>query len=91
MKITSAQARRLENELGLTPNSLESRNILSIVDNIQKRAPASPITGNTLFKGGGAGLPGGGSELTIQGIPSAGGPGIRQIILEVTPWMAHNN
>ena len=85
MTISSTQARQLENALGLKPNSLESRNILSIVDNIPNRAPASPITGNPLFKGGGAGLPGGGSELTIQGIPSAGGPGIRQIVVEVTP------
>jgi filamentous hemagglutinin len=85
MTITGSQARQLENALGLKPNSLESRNILSIIDDIANRAPASPISGNTLFKGGGAGLPGGGAELTIQGVPSAGGPRIRQIILEVAP------
>ena len=82
--ITNSQARQLENALGLRPNSLESRNILSIIDDVPSRAPASPISGNPLFKGGGAGLPGGGSELTIQGIPSAGGTGVRQIIVEVS-------
>ncbi|MEA5115465.1 MAG: RHS repeat-associated core domain-containing protein, partial [Geobacteraceae bacterium] len=85
IRITNAQARQLENELGLIPKSLESRNILSIVRDIPKRTPASPISGNVIFKGGGNGLPGGGPEITIQGIPSAGGPGIRQIIVEVEP------
>jgi RHS repeat-associated protein len=83
ISISRQKAGQLENALGLTPNTLESRNIISVVDNIRGRAPASPITGNGLFQGGGAGLPGGSSELTIQGIPSAGGQGIVQIILEV--------
>jgi len=83
ISISAGQARQLESALGLRPNSLEARNIISIVENVSSRLPGSPITGNPLFKGGGAGLPGGGQELTIQGIPSAGGPGIRQVILEV--------
>jgi len=83
ISISTQQARQLENALGLTPNSLESRNIVSIVDNIPGRSPGSPISGNSLFQGGGAGLPGGSSELTIQGNPSSGGQGVRQIILEV--------
>jgi len=85
MTISAQQARQLESTIGLRPNSLEARNILSIVDDVPSRAPASPISGNSLFQGGGAGLPGGSAELTIQGIPSAGGAGIRQIILEVAP------
>ncbi|MBN2685712.1 MAG: hypothetical protein JXR40_10560, partial [Pontiellaceae bacterium] len=83
IKISAQQARMLENALGLNANSLEVRNIISVIDDIPSRSPGSPITGNSLFQGRGAGLPGGGSELTIQGIPSAGGSGIRQIILEV--------
>ncbi|MDZ4815607.1 MAG: hypothetical protein SGI71_05020, partial [Verrucomicrobiota bacterium] len=83
ISITGQQARQLENALGLNPNSLEARNILSIVDNVPGRVPRVPTSGNSLFQGAGAGLPGGGAELTIQGIPSAGGQGIRQIILEV--------
>jgi len=83
ISITGQQARQLENALGLNPNSLEARNILSIVDNVPGRVPRVPTSGNSLFQGAGAGLPGGGAELTIQGIPSPGGQGIRQIILEV--------
>ncbi|MCA1779086.1 MAG: RHS repeat-associated core domain-containing protein [Xanthomonadaceae bacterium] len=83
ISISGTQAQRLEGALGLRPGSLESRNIISVINGVSGRSPASPISGNTLFRGGGAGLPGGGKELTIQGIPSAGGQGIRQIILEV--------
>ncbi len=81
--ISQAQARQLENALGLKPGSLEARNIISIVDDIGSRAPGSPLTGNPLFRPGGAGLPGSGRELTISGVPSAGGTGIQQIILEI--------
>jgi len=67
----------------LRKNSLESRNIISIIDNIVDRAPGSPTVGNKRFLGGGKGLPRGAPELTISGINSAGGVGVRQIILEV--------
>ena len=80
--ISSEQAARLQEALGRT-TPFEARNIISVIDNIQARRPASPLTGNTLFQGAGEGLPNGGRELTIPPIPSAGGPGIRQIILEV--------
>ena len=83
--ITASQARDLEEHLGLLPNSLENRNILSIVDNISDRNPRSPKSGNALFLGEGQGLPGGGKELVIDSIPSAGGVGIKQIIIEVKP------
>lgn len=81
--INRARADSLENALGLRPGSLEQTNVISIVEHVCARAPACPISGNALFRGGGAGLPGGGAELTINGIPSAGGTGIRQLILEV--------
>ena len=51
--ISQTQARALENQLGLLPNSLENRNILSIVDNILNRTPRPPTSGNTLFLGEG--------------------------------------
>jgi len=82
--ISQAQAQELQHALGLQ-KPLESRNIIYIIDDLSSRAPSSPLVGNDLFVGPGAGLPGGGSELTIQPIPSAGGPGITQIILEVQP------
>ena len=81
--ITSSKARELERALGLRKNSLESRNIISMIDDIASRAPGLPIQGNENFLGGGKGLPTGAPELTISGINSAGGGGIRQIILEV--------
>ncbi len=84
LKISKMKARRLEAALGLRPHYLERINVLSVVDDVPGRAPASPISGNDFFLGGGAGLPGGGPELTVRGIPSAGGHGIRQIIVEVT-------
>jgi RHS repeat-associated protein len=83
IRISSSQARQLEDALGIKENSLESRNIISVVDGIATRSPGSPIEGNEYFLGGGKGLPGGRPELTISGINSAGGGGIRQIILEV--------
>ena len=55
------------------------------MDNIKDRSPRVPISGNSLFLGGGQGLPGGGKELVINSIPSAGGTGIRQLIIEVKP------
>lgn len=77
------QAQALENALGLAHNSLERINVISVIDNIGARAAASPLSGNALFLGGGAGLPGGGPELNISGVSSSGGGGIIQIILEV--------
>ena len=79
--ITSGQATALESTLGLIPGSLQFSNVLSIIEGIPALAPRSPITGNTLFLGGGKGLPGGGSELVIDSIPSTGGQGIKQIII----------
>ena len=81
--ITRAQAQALENALGLNANSLERVNIISIVDRVRVRAPASPVSGNAQFLGGATGLPSGAPELTTSAIPTAGGTGITQIILEV--------
>ncbi|WER45125.1 filamentous hemagglutinin N-terminal domain-containing protein [Cupriavidus sp. WKF15] len=81
--ISQAQATALENSLGLNPGSLGSSNVLSIVSGVSSRAPRSPLSGNNYFLGGGQGLPGGGAELVIDSIPSAGGQGIRQITVKV--------
>jgi filamentous hemagglutinin len=81
--ISRAQASALEGSLGLNPGSLESSNVLSIVADVSSRAPRSPLSGNNYFMGAGQGLPGGGQELVIDAIPSAGGQGIRQIIVKV--------
>jgi hypothetical protein len=81
--ISQTQATALENSLGLNPGSLESSNVLSIVNGVGSRAPRSPLSGNNFFLGGGQGLPGGGAELVIDSIPSAGGPSIRQITVKV--------
>ena len=80
--ITAQQANQLEQALGLT-KPLETKNIIYVVEDISSRSPSSPLTGNSLFQGPGMGLPGGGGELTINPIPSAGGPGVKMIILEV--------
>jgi hypothetical protein len=79
--ITVAQARQLEQALGLRPNSLEAENVITLVDDIAGRAPAAP-TGipnangtpsvNPYFLGAGKGLPGGGPELTVDGVSSFG-------------------
>lgn len=52
-------------------------------EDVALRAPRSPLGGNPLFLGRGRGLPGGGPELNISPISTAGGPGIRQIVVEV--------
>lgn len=85
IRISSTQARELERALGLVPNSLEQENILSVVEGIPQRAPRRPaaLDGNEFFLGEGKGLPGGGPEVLVDSIPSSGGYGIRQIILEV--------
>ena len=82
MVLTVEQAVQLERSLGLVV-PLEPTNILSIVDDVANRMPRSPLSGNELFVGPGKGLPTGGSELVIQSIPSAGGQGIRQIIIKI--------
>lgn len=83
IRITRQQADQLETDLGLNPGSLESSNTLSIVSDIQDRCPRCPVSGNDHFLGGGQGLPGGGSELVIDSIPSIGGGGVRQITVFV--------
>ena len=82
IRITAQQADELKHALGISGN-LEDINTLSIVDNIADRCPRCPIGGNDQFLGGGQGLPGGGSELVIDSIPSVGGDGIRQITVIV--------
>lgn len=79
IRITRQQTRQLETDLGLNPGSLENSNTLSIVSDVQGRCPRCPISRNDHLLGGGRGPPGGGSELVIDGIPSSGGEGVRQI------------
>ena len=81
--LTVEQARRLEGALGLRKQSLNGRSILSRVPNVAERAPTSPIVGNEHFLGPGKGLPGGGPEVKVSAIPSVGGSGITQILVEV--------
>ena len=84
--ITTAQAQRLQQAIGLrTP--LQSENVITLVNDVASRGPASPIDpslGNDLFQGPGQGLPGGGPELTINGIPTRdAGAGLTRITLKV--------
>jgi len=79
--ITRRQANELENQLGLKPGSLSKDGGFNIrqVQGINARGPGSPWAkdaGNELFRGGGQHLPGGGPELVIPPIPTAGGDGI---------------
>lgn len=83
ISITAQQARELEVALGLERGALESKNVISVVEDIAARSPRRPLSGNTYFLGEGKGLPGGGPEVLVDSIPSGGGPGIKQIILEV--------
>lgn len=83
IRITRQQADQLETDLGLNPGSLESSNTLSVVSDVQSKCPRCPVSGNDHFLEGGQGLPGGGSELVIDSIPSSGGDGIRQITVIV--------
>lgn len=57
--------------------------MLSIVDDVAARAPRSPVSGNDLFLGGARGLPGGAPEVNIEPINTAGGGGIRKIVIKV--------
>jgi RHS repeat-associated protein len=81
--ISHQQATALENALGLKTGCLNQGGIISIVENIADRAPRSPLSGNQFFLGPNKGLPGGGPEINIAPINTAGGAGIRQIIVEV--------
>ncbi len=80
IRITRQQANDLEYSLGIRGN-LEETNTLSIIDDIPNRCPRCPVgdVGNEQFLGGGQGLPGGGSELIIDSIPTSGAEGIKQI------------
>jgi len=80
--ISSKQAQVLAKTLGI--KKLEPTNIISVIDDIASKAPASPIAGNEFFLGGGSGLPLGAPELTIQGVNSSGTTiGAKQIYLLV--------
>jgi hypothetical protein len=81
--ISTQQATMLERNLGLPTGRVQGGGVLSIVNDVGVRAPRSPIGGNSLFLGGGRGLPGGGPEINIAPINTAGGGGVRQIIVEV--------
>jgi hypothetical protein len=81
--ISPEQARELELVLGKDPGTLEETNKLSVLDDISWRSMRSPTEGNERFQGPGKGLPKGASELVIDSIPSAGGSGIRQIVIKV--------
>ena len=84
--ITSEQAMGLEWALGLEEATLQGRSILSKVTHVAERAPQSPFAkkmANRFFRGPGKGLPGGGPEVTVSAIPSAGGRDIIQILVEV--------
>jgi RHS repeat-associated protein len=81
--ISASAGRSLEKALGLQPGYLESVNIMSIIRDVRGLGPASPLSGNDLFLGPGLGLPGGGPELTIDRLPTAGTQDILQVILEV--------
>jgi len=78
------EAVALEKALGLPPGRLADGGIISIVDDVALRAPRSPLSGNDFFlDSGGKGLPGGGPEINIAPINTAGGGGVRQVILDV--------
>jgi filamentous hemagglutinin len=84
MVISPGQAAELERSLGLPTGRIkQDGGVLSVINDVGSRAPRSPVSGNDLFAGGGRGLPGGGPEINIAPINTAGGGGIRQIILKV--------
>ena len=58
---------------------------LSIVTDIASRLPRSPVQGNSLFLGGGRGLPSGAPEINIAPINPAGGGGVRTVDVIVIP------
>jgi len=67
--------------MGLNVDSLGDSSGFNIrqVQGINARGPSSPWVqdaGNGLFRGGGQHLPGGGPELVVPPIPTAGGDGI---------------
>lgn len=66
IQISAAAASSLEEALGLTRGSLLKGFRISKITNIKGSNPASPVSGNQYFLGGGKGLPGGGPELVIN-------------------------
>ena len=84
INISRTQAGALESAFGLNPGSLQNNSVITVVDNLLGRAARIPGGGNDFFLGVGRGLPGGGPELTITGVPSNGvGPGLTQIGLNI--------
>lgn len=79
MTITPRQAQDLENALGLDPGSLGDEFKIRKVDNIQNRAPRSPLEGNDQFLGPGEHLPGGGPEMVVDPISTTDGNGTSTI------------
>jgi hypothetical protein len=85
IKITEAQAIRLEQALGLEPKSLFDGFRISRIVNIRDLNPSYPVQSlSPLFLGPGKGLPGGGPELKLTpSIPMDSPYIIEQIIVEV--------
>ncbi len=70
MTISKAQARQLENNLGLEEGSLDGGFKIRKVEGIQQSGTRSPLEGNELFRGAGKHLPGGGPEMQVDSIPT---------------------
>ncbi|MGK9232532.1 hypothetical protein KXS07_11405 [Inquilinus limosus] len=79
MTITSSQAAKLEQALGLTENSLQKGFKVRRIEDIINRDPVSPTVGNDLFKGPGEHLPGGGPEIGLGQTAPTSGPGVDTI------------
>ncbi len=84
--VTFDQAVALENALGLEPGTLVNGFRISKISNLGSLDLSYPLKGNTLFLGPGQGLPGGGTEITINPpVPMDSPNVVDQIIIQVYP------
>jgi len=85
--VTSDQAVALENALGLKSGSLVNGFRISKISNLDSMDLSYPLEGDPLlFRGPGQGLPGGGTEITINPPVSMDSPNVvDQITIKVYP------
>lgn len=82
LRITTAEARRIEHHLGLQEGSLHQGFKVRRIENLDRLAPRSPVSysENDKFRGAGQHLPSGHPELVVNSIATSGDPNVTSVI-----------
>ena len=77
--LSKAQVGQIEQEMGLSPGSLQDGFKVRQVTGLTDMAPRSPLAGNEFFQGPGMHLPGGAPELVVDPISTADNAAVKTL------------